>query len=71
MKTVWVVNIRDDYYATDDIMIFAEKDDVMKIFNDVIEDNKDYPEFNADDYEATWENRGYFNSVTVWEEGVR
>lgn len=71
MQTVWVVNIRDDYYGINDIMIFAEKDDAMKIFNDVIEDNKDYPEFNADDYEVTWENRGYFNSVSVWEEGVR
>lgn len=71
MKTVWVVNIRDDFYGINDIMIFANKDDAMKIFNDVIEDNKDQPEFNADDYEATWEHRGYFNSVSVWEEGVR
>ena len=71
MKTVWVVNIRDDYYSSNDILIFAEKDDTMKTFNDVIEDHKEDPEFSANEYEATWEFHGYFNSASVWEEGVR
>ena len=73
MQTVWVVNIRDDYYGENNILVYGDKNDAIKAFKEIVEDNKDEREFSYDegDNEASWEYHGYFCAVTVWEEGVR
>lgn len=73
MKTVWILNTRNDYYSENNIQVYAKKDDAIKIFKEIIEDNKDEREFSYDEdnNEASWEYHGYFCAVSVWEEGVR
>ena len=73
MQTVWVVNIRDDYYGENNILVYGDKNDAIKAFKEIVEDNKDERKFSydEDDNEASWEYHGYFCAVTVWEERVR
>ena len=73
MKTVWVVNTRNDFYSENSIYIYANKDEAMNFFKEIIEDKKDEREFSYEDgdTEATWEYCGYYCSICIWEEEVR
>lgn len=73
MDTVWIVNTRNDEYAENSIFVYKNKDGAMQLFNETIEENKNEREFSFDEEinEATWECRGYFCSVSVWEERLR
>ena len=73
MKTVWILNVRNDYYRDNEIYVYANEDEAMNFFKEIIEDNKDKREFSYEDgdTEATWEYRGYFCSVSIWEQEVR
>ena len=46
MKTIWVINERNDYYAENNIYLYENKDNAMNTFKEIIENNKDETEFN-------------------------
>lgn len=72
MKTIWVINERNDYYAENNIYLYENKDNAMNTFKEIIENNKDETEFNYIDgrREATWEYKGYYCSVRIWEQAL-
>lgn len=72
MKTVWVLNYRDDYWADNDITIYANKEDAIKEFTEIAKEHENDKEFSLNEkhYEASWENKCYYCGVSVWEEEV-
>ena len=71
MKTVWIINTKDNYEDT--LSVYSNKEDAMKEFREIVENVKDKYDFEYEDGDCviTWDNNGYFCESIVWEEEVR
>lgn len=71
MKTVWIVNERNDKYSENNIYIFAKEEDAMKFYHNIIKDKENEVGYTGNGWEATWEQNGYYCSASIWEQIVR